>query len=285
MAEQQGRPVNGRQPVDLLMDLVTAQAGVLIFDALPRHLGPPHFVLAPPGGVAPCPGRDPPGDAVEPACRRLVPANRRGAACQHEEHRLGGILGIVKITQNAQADACHHRTMTQHQGRERRFGLRVLTPDETIQQLAIRQTAQDPVVKERLKMRADIADRCARHPNVSRRPGHHLQVVSPGRRECCNFLPFSTMGAEFGSLRQAIPEPVEWHLARIRPRVAESRGDQTVSFLEIAMGLVLAAQASGDLAAGALDARLRSEDPAALRATPASWARLDAAPPCFISPR
>jgi len=37
-----------------------------------------------------------------------------------------------------------------------------------------------------------------------------------------------------------------------------------VSFLEIAIGLVLATQASGDGAAGTLEARLRTEDPTAL---------------------
>ena len=37
-----------------------------------------------------------------------------------------------------------------------------------------------------------------------------------------------------------------------------------MSFLEIAIGLVLATQASGDVAAGTLEARLRTEDPAAL---------------------
>ena len=37
-----------------------------------------------------------------------------------------------------------------------------------------------------------------------------------------------------------------------------------MSFLEIAIGLVLATQASGDGAAGTLEGRLRTEDPAAL---------------------
>ena len=58
-----------------------------------------------------------------------------------------------------------------------------------------------------------------------------------------------------------------------------------MSFLEIAIRLVLATQASGGGEAGTLEARLRTEDPTALARDAAGWAMSTAAPRCSISRR
>ena len=71
---------------------------------------------------------------MKPARERATAPDRPGPLGEDQEHRLGCILGIVRVAQNLPADAVDHRPMTLDQGRE--SGL-VALRDEEIQQVAV----------------------------------------------------------------------------------------------------------------------------------------------------
>ena len=77
------------------------------------------------------------GDAVEPA-RDLLPAHDRGRLPgQDQEGRLEGVLGLVRIAQDAAADAQHHRPVPLHQLGECLLGRLVPTREESLEQLLV----------------------------------------------------------------------------------------------------------------------------------------------------
>ena len=67
---------------------------------------------------------------------------------QHEECRLKGIRGIVRIVQDALADPQDHRTMTRDQGCKGQLSGLIPVRAEPPQKLAVRQTAVRPLGKK-----------------------------------------------------------------------------------------------------------------------------------------
>jgi hypothetical protein len=61
------------------------------------------------------------GDPVEPTDQGGSASDRSGLACQDQESRLKGILGVMLVTEDRAADAEHHRTVSLDQGLERRL--------------------------------------------------------------------------------------------------------------------------------------------------------------------
>ena len=90
---------------------------------------------------------------MEPPPERIVHADLRGLAGQHEEHRLERIRRGVVVAQHPAADAQDHRAVPLHQRRERRLGRGDILPaEEPRQQLGIRQPADGADVEQRLQV-------------------------------------------------------------------------------------------------------------------------------------
>ena len=58
---------------------------------------------------------------MKPVADGLMPADRCGFACEHQEGGLKDILGIVPVVQHALPDVKNHRSMPLNQRRERFF--------------------------------------------------------------------------------------------------------------------------------------------------------------------
>jgi hypothetical protein len=82
--------------------------------------------------------RDVVGDAVQPTAERIPLANGAGLASQDEKSGLKGVLGILRVSQDAAARVKHHRAVTLNERRE--GGFRTLG-QKLFQQLLIRQNA------------------------------------------------------------------------------------------------------------------------------------------------
>jgi hypothetical protein len=101
-------------------------------------------------------GSDPHRHAVQPASDRLAATDRAGPPRENQERRLGGVLGVVLVTQNLPANAQNHRRVTIDQGRKGRLG-RVVSPlHEPLEQLAVGQPASRPRSVERLDLLEDL---------------------------------------------------------------------------------------------------------------------------------
>jgi hypothetical protein len=61
------------------------------------------------------------GDPMEPTGQGGSASYRSGLACQDQESRLKGILGVMLVTEDRAADTQHHRTVSLDQGLERHF--------------------------------------------------------------------------------------------------------------------------------------------------------------------
>ena len=62
------------------------------------------------------------GDAVQPGTERVMNPELMRFAEEHEERRLKGVLGVVRIAQKSSADAEDHRPVPFDQGSERELG-------------------------------------------------------------------------------------------------------------------------------------------------------------------
>ena len=71
-------------------------------------------------------------DPEEPARDRTAPTDRPGPVGQDEKHGLKGILGLVRIVENALTDAAHHRPMPGHQLLEGRLRGLIALRDESV---------------------------------------------------------------------------------------------------------------------------------------------------------
>ena len=76
----------------------------------------------------------------------LVVPDRAGLAGQDEERRLEGVLGVVRVAEDAPADGQDHRPVPRHQGRERRL---VAPGDEPPEQRGVGRPATAPPAKSR----------------------------------------------------------------------------------------------------------------------------------------
>ena len=65
------------------------------------------------------------GHAVQPGADRLALADRAGLAEQDQERRLERVVGLVRVAQDAPADAEHHRAVPLDQQGEGRLHLGV----------------------------------------------------------------------------------------------------------------------------------------------------------------
>ncbi len=90
------------------------------------------------------------GNSVEPVTQQVGIPDRAGFAGQHEEHRLKGVFGMVKVTQELPADVQHHRSITAHQRGKRRFPRRIAPCVEPLQELSVGESGDGAAFKERL---------------------------------------------------------------------------------------------------------------------------------------
>ena len=89
----------------------------------------------PPGGGGIGPDRHAVGHPIEPGPQRDAAADRTRFLDEDQERGLEGILGVVRILQDAPADAQDHRPVTRHQDLERRG---VIPGGEALEQLRSR---------------------------------------------------------------------------------------------------------------------------------------------------
>ena len=82
---------------------------------------------------------------MQPGPQRDVAAERPRFLDEDQERGLEGILGIVRILQDAPADAQDHRPVPRHQDLERRG---VLPGGEALEQLRIGESRDDPTREE-----------------------------------------------------------------------------------------------------------------------------------------
>jgi hypothetical protein len=72
------------------------------------------------------------GDAEEPVGQAFRPADVGGAADQHQEGGLEGVVGVVGVARHPPADAQYHRPVALHQGGERGLLPAVAEPFEQL---------------------------------------------------------------------------------------------------------------------------------------------------------
>ena len=113
-----------------------------------------------PPGVDLGPHRDPPGDAVEPGPQHVALADRPGLLDQDQERRLEGIGDVVRIVQDAPADAQHHRPVPMEDRLERRL---VAMGEESLQELGLAQARDGPRVEETFQRIDDRTAMSFRH--------------------------------------------------------------------------------------------------------------------------
>ena len=104
--------------------------------------------------------RRPASDPIEPVAQQVRIADRAGFLRQDEERGLKGILGVVRIAQEALAHAQDHRSVSRHQRREGGLGL---SRRELLQQLAVALAPESPHLKEGVDRVGEPAQVAIRH--------------------------------------------------------------------------------------------------------------------------
>ena len=79
---------------------------------------------------------------------------------QDEKRRLKGILGVVRVGQNAPAHPQDHRPVSLDQGREGQLGRLAAAGREPLQKLTVGQLSDRPHIKERAKLPDSQPDSC-----------------------------------------------------------------------------------------------------------------------------
>ncbi len=163
------RAVMGRQPVELLVEL---GPGLGVDRGRPSGRGRPRSAARlddpAPCRIGPDSGGDAAGDAVEPARERAGRPDRPGAAGEDDERGLGRVVGVVRVAEHAPADVADHRSVPPDDRLERRLAPAV---DEALQQLAVAQSRDRPVLEDRPQRPPGHLDPPSRHP-----PGLHVAV-------------------------------------------------------------------------------------------------------------
>ena len=135
---------------------------------------------------------------MQPARERTVFADRAGLPRQRQERHLEGVLGVVRIVQDAPADAQHHRPVPRHQRAEVRFAGLIAARHEPFQQLGVGQPADRPDPEQRLEMPEQLARSPASHTAVTpltwprTRGPSHSSTHADGRQY--NFFPTGSPG-------------------------------------------------------------------------------------------
>ena len=120
------------------------------------------------------------GRPVQPARERAVFPDRAGLPRQDQEGHLEGVLGVVRVVQDAPADAQHHRPVPLHQRAEGRLAGLVAARHEPFQQLGVGQPADRPDPEQRLEMPEQLARSPASHAAVTPLTWPGLCVPRPG---------------------------------------------------------------------------------------------------------
>ena len=89
---------------------------------------------------------------VQPARDRVVLPDRAGLPHEGQEGHLEGVLGGVRVVQDAPADAQHHRPVPLDQARKAASPGLIAAGHELLQQLGVGQPADRPVPEQRLEM-------------------------------------------------------------------------------------------------------------------------------------
>lgn len=135
VAEQDHGPVFLRQSADLLLDervmsgLIETFVGIGRGGRIRDKPDPALFRLPPPRPIDACPGCNPSGNPVQPACDRIKLADRSTLLDQHQKSGLESVFRILKTAQDVAADPQHHGPMPRDQGLEGRFGTALGGPD------------------------------------------------------------------------------------------------------------------------------------------------------------
>ncbi len=129
------------------------------------------------------------GDAVQPARDLLAAADRGRLPRQHQERRLEGVLGLVRVAQDAAADAQHHRPVPLHQLRERLLRRLVPTRQEPVEQLLVAQRAGHAELVEGPQVPDDFSRRSTAHDDPPRPPIPQGSEYSGRRRRGASIVP------------------------------------------------------------------------------------------------
>ena len=148
IAEDDRFAVSRRQPIQLDIDqgsqLVRLKSvRVRFFHVQPLRPGP--FASTPSPGVDLGTHRDASGDAVEPGSQYVALADRPGLLDQDQEGGLKGVGDVVRVIQDAPADAQDHRPMPME---DRLEGRLVAMGEESLQELSLGQTCDGPCVEQ-----------------------------------------------------------------------------------------------------------------------------------------
>ncbi len=137
VAEHKGQAVSLGEPIDFLVELRAGiGAGPFAFGSC-GHFATSPFVRATPGGGRLGLGRDPQGDAVQPAPERFRFLDRSSLPGQNQERGLAGVLSVMVVADHLPADEENHRRVAFHQGRKRGLGGIPRMRDEPREQLSI----------------------------------------------------------------------------------------------------------------------------------------------------
>jgi hypothetical protein len=100
-----------------------------------------------PSRLDPSPQRDASGNPIKPGAEPAGVAQRSGPPHQHQERGLKGVFDVVWVAQDPAAHPQDQRAVKRYQAGECRL---VAQPDEPIQELAIVQPRDWPLVEELL---------------------------------------------------------------------------------------------------------------------------------------
>ena len=100
------------------------------------------------------------GHLIEPGPQGNVAAESTRFLDEDQESCLEGVLGVVRILQDAPADAQDHRPVTRHQGLERRG---VMPGDEALEQLRIGEARDGPIRQQAVDLPQCGAERLDGH--------------------------------------------------------------------------------------------------------------------------
>ena len=145
---------------------------------------------------------------VQPARDRIVFPDRAGLPRQSQEGHLEGVLGLVRIVQDAPADAQHHRPVPLHQRAEGRLAGLITARHEPFQQLGIGQPADRPDPEQRLEMPEQLARSPASHAAVTPLtwPGlTALALVVPARTAATTTFFAALPGIVVGGIERPAP--------------------------------------------------------------------------------
>ena len=149
IAKHDRRAIFLRQAVHLLVNQGVTIGVALCpdFDRTARVLDrAPQLVLPPPDDGRSETRRRAAGDLMKPRTQRVLHPERSCLADQHQERGLEGILGVMLVAEDGQADAPDQRLVPLDQRREGELGHLVRVGREPLQELTVGQVPDGPNV-------------------------------------------------------------------------------------------------------------------------------------------